>query len=72
MIDARARGATLAARPARDSELVALTMFAAASRTPAARPARDQRSYLWAYRGLVVFLAGSVVGAGLAEALPWQ
>jgi hypothetical protein len=53
--------------------LVALVLFAA-SRTPAAAgPARDQRSYLWAYRGLVAFLAGSVVvGAGLAEALPWQ
>jgi hypothetical protein len=54
--------------------LVALVLFAAASRTPAAAgPARHQRSYLWAYRGLVAFLAGSVVvGAGLAEALPWQ
>jgi hypothetical protein len=53
--------------------LVALTLFAAASRTPAAGPASDRRSHLWAYHGLVVFLAGSVVvGAGLAEALPWQ
>jgi hypothetical protein len=54
--------------------LVALALFAAASRTPAAAgPAGDRRSYLWAYRGLVAFLAGSVVvGAGLAEALPWQ
>jgi hypothetical protein len=54
--------------------LVALALFAAASRTPAAAgPALDQRSHLWAYRGLVGFLAGSVVvGAGLADALPWQ
>jgi hypothetical protein len=53
--------------------LVALSLFAAASRTPAAGPAPDHGLYLWAYRGLVVFLAGSVVvGAGLAEALPWQ
>ena len=54
--------------------LVALALLAAASRTPApAGPARAQRSHLWAYRGLVAFLAGSVVvGAGLAEALPWQ
>jgi hypothetical protein len=52
--------------------LIALSLFAAASRT-AAGPAREHRPYLWAYRGLVVFLAGSVVvGAGLAEALPWQ
>jgi hypothetical protein len=54
--------------------LVALALFAAARRTPAAAgPARDQPSYLWSHRGLVAFLAGSVVvGAGLAEALPGQ
>ena len=50
-----------------------VALFAAASRTPAAGPARGRRSHLWAYRGLVVLLAGGgVVGAGLAEALPWQ
>jgi hypothetical protein len=53
--------------------LAALALFAAATGTPQRRGARDPRFWLYAYRALAIFLAGSViVGSGLAEALPWQ
>lgn len=54
--------------------LIALALFAADSRTPGlAERHRAHQSLVYAYRGAVVFLAGSVVvGTGLAEALPWQ
>jgi hypothetical protein len=40
---------------------------------PRRRGARDHRFWLYAYRAVAIFLAGSViVGTGLAEALPRQ
>jgi hypothetical protein len=53
--------------------LVALALFASATRTPRARDPDEHRSGLYTYRAVIIFLTGSVfVGAGLAEALPWQ
>jgi hypothetical protein len=53
--------------------LAALALFAATTRTPPGRDPDDHRSSLYAYRAVIIFLAGSVlVGTGLAEALPWQ
>lgn len=51
--------------------LVALTLFGAGTRARSVQTAG--RSYLYAYRVVVVFLTGSViVGTALAGALPWQ
>jgi hypothetical protein len=53
--------------------LAALALFAAATGIPRLRPAGARRPLLCAYWAIMIFLAGSViVGAGLAEALPWQ
>ena len=53
--------------------LAALALFAAATNVQSRRRARDHLFWLYAYRAVVIFLAGSVVvGTGLADALPWQ
>jgi hypothetical protein len=53
--------------------LAALALFAATTGVPRRRGARDHRFWLYAYRVVAIFLAGSViVGTGLADALPWQ
>ena len=53
--------------------LAALALFAGATGVPRRRGARDHRFWLYAYRAVAIFLAGSViVGAGLGDALPWQ
>jgi hypothetical protein len=53
--------------------LAALALFAAATGVLRRRGARDHRFWLYAYRAVAIFLAGSViVGTGLADALPWQ
>jgi hypothetical protein len=53
--------------------LAALALFAAATSVPRRRDARDPGFWLYAYRAVAIFLAGSViVGTGLADALPWQ
>ena len=52
--------------------LVALALFWAASPSRL-RCTRGNRAWLYAYRTVVIFLAGSVaVGTGLAGAFPWQ
>jgi hypothetical protein len=53
--------------------LAALARFAAATSLPLVPGARDHRFWLYAYRAVAIFLAGSViVGTALADALPWQ
>jgi hypothetical protein len=53
--------------------LAALALFSIATGRPMRRRGRGRRARLWSYRTAVVLLTGSVfVGAGLAEALPWQ
>ena len=53
--------------------LAALALFAAVTSVPRRRRPRDHRFWLYAYRAVAIFLAGSVtVGSGLADALPWQ
>ena len=53
--------------------LAALALFASATSVPRLRCANENPAWLYAYRAVVIFLAGSViVGTGLAGALPWQ
>jgi hypothetical protein len=53
--------------------LAALALFARATTIPRAGNPQAERRWLYAYRMLLVLLAGSVlVGTGLGEAFPWQ
>jgi hypothetical protein len=53
--------------------LAALALFVFGSCAPRAEQGQTARGWLYAYRALVMFLAGSVlVGTGLGEAYPWQ
>jgi hypothetical protein len=53
--------------------LVALAMFVAGTTARRLTCADDRRRWVYSYRAIVVLLTASViVGAGLADALPWQ
>lgn len=53
--------------------LAALALCARVTTIPRAGNRQAERRWLYAYRILLVFLAGSVVvGTGLGEAFPWQ
>lgn len=53
--------------------LAALTLFTVATSASPGRDRVQHRLGLYAYRAVILFLAGSVlVGTGLAEAFPWQ